>query len=227
LASTRSSYILANNFAPLSKALYFKYRVELIIKLLVLLLSILVASCAPVLRQYHEPQSDVGELHSKGCSGSGPNDTLKLNLRNDVSLKVWSYSEGRVENIETLYFIARFYIPENVTLKFIDTNAIVISKGLANVNIPIKSLSRFIGIGNTEVKPIEDSFIGSTKIIKRLFNEWPAHRIYKLEFSLKLNSFLDEYSIKLPAFSINGKKVDAPKLEFKYVEKMGVDPLNC
>jgi hypothetical protein len=224
---TPSSLILANYYLPLNGALYFNLRSERIIKFLVIITSLFLFSCAPTLQEYHEPQLNEGELYSHRCGFLSPTDTLKLKLPDGITLTVRSSSDDRKERLGELFFIGYFSIPENVNLEFLGSEVMISAKNLDNVSVPINTLSRYINSGNTEIKAIDETFTGSTKHIKRLFNEWDSHNLYQLRFSLKLNDFLEQYYISMPPLNINGTKFQIPKLEFKYIKKLGLATINC
>ena len=98
-------------------------RLVLIIK--TFLFAILLSSCAPIPRDFHKPIYENGTIISTGCGGSGPPETIVIQLKEEVEVKVRASSSD--SNSEFVNFYVKTYItaPDGVVLQLARDSIII------------------------------------------------------------------------------------------------------
>lgn len=77
------------------------------------------ASCAPVLRDFYKPAYKGGRLVSGGCGSSGPPDTVKILLESGVEVQITASSSDSHPELANFYLYARLTAPEGVEFQLL------------------------------------------------------------------------------------------------------------
>ena len=188
-----------------------------------------IVSCAPVLREYYQPQYTNGELYSTGCSGSGPADTLRIQLPDDAKLSIRaSINESR--DLNNFYLMFRYYLPEGVELELLRNDVKILSDGIEVGQFFIENL---LTPNWTKEKLDYDKILPTDKIRgetfqrKTLFGKQDIYRNFSGSLTGKLPEHYSSCSVVIPEMLIDGMRVEIEPIKFKSIQKLGVDPLNC
>lgn len=189
-----------------------------------------IASCAPVVRDYYQPQYTNGELYSEGCSGSGPADTLRIQLTDDSKFTIRA-SSNESQDLNNFYLMFRYYLPEGVELDLLENHVVILSDGMEVGQLIIDNLltANWTKEGKLEYDKISptDKINGETFQRTTLFGKQDIYRSFSVSLSGKLPEHYLSFSIVLPKMLINGVRVDIEPISFKSIQKLGVDTLNC
>lgn len=160
---------------------------------LVVLFSVLVlASCAPVPRDFYKPLHEEGTLISRGCGSSGPPDTIKIFLAEGVEIQMWASSTDSNTEFDNFYLFSSINAPEGVELQ-LDRDYIIVKD-----NNTSNSWQLNIDFLSTNKK----NYLGSpNSILKRSYQGLSEDLIERVKNSDQENGY-----IRVPALSkISGK----------------------
>ena len=186
---------------------------------------LMISACAPVKRDYYQPQHNTGELFSTGCSGSGPSSSLRVQLPSKANFTVRA-SSSEPGNLNNFYFLLSYHLPEGVTFKLKSSDIAVYSNNKELASFTIEKWATLTDIGTAYVSSSLPA-VGETISILNLFGSTQYYKGYSVSLSSKLPNKYSSFTVKLPDIEINGVAVTGEIIEFKNVQKLGVDPLNC
>ena len=228
-------------------------RLVLITKILLFVTAL--SSCTPVLRDFHKPIYEGGDLISRGCGSSGPPEVIVIQLNNNVELKVRASSansnfylstnitapDGIVFQLANDFIIIEDNLTNkkwNLEIEFVTTNKInYFGSEDSIIEITYPNLSQKL---QTEIKDSrrESGYINVTTLSEIAGNTqsyevaFDGKRYFNSGMSYQINSKdieiqLENFSVKLPNIVVNGNEIYLGEIKFIHVKYMGIEPLNC
>ena len=188
----------------------------------------LITACVPIPRSYHKPFYDGGTLVGSNCS-AGQKEKIEIELSYDTLLTIQAISSNSENYIGQIYVFSTVQAPGGISLQLASDN-IIIKDIESNNSWSLKLNDIQVAIdGEYQSLPPLTKVHGQTNFYevlggrKRFFNSGFSFSISSNE----IPSFLEHFSIKLPAIFVNGKEIKLSPIEFIYTEDIGIAPLNC
>ena len=190
-----------------------------------LLCAVLVAACAPVIKQYHEPSLKGAKLkydiHWK-------QPRLEANLSHGATLSVSGSYEQSESGRHKLWFEVWYVVPKSNTLNLLSNEILLEGPNGYSKQIQIDSL---MGQGPKQINQLyqpTDALVGESLPCKfqPLFgSECIYDNYYIFYYSESTPAFFEHFSIKLPPVSVNGQRVEAKTIRFRRTSSVSIETI--